>query len=152
MPQPFSTTRSYGSCDWAYVSVLVFGLVIALAGFLTGRSITAVRARAGLTKGIGWLRGGAEQAGFRTGPVGAWVYTYKRVLWIAVIAIAALVLVFWDQPTGRVIVGITLGVLVALVIIEFLGRPPGPAAPELSEPRAPRCCRSRRRLRDRLGH
>ena len=114
-------------------SVLVFGLVIALAGFLTGRSITAVRARAGLTKGIGWLRGGAEQAGFRTGPVGAWVYTYKKVLWIAVISIAALVLVFWDQPTGKVIIGITLGVLVALVIIEFLGRPPSPT-PELSEP------------------
>jgi hypothetical protein len=114
-------------------SVLVFGLVIALAGFLTGRSITAVRARAGLTKGIGWLRGGAEQAGFRTGPVGAWVYTYKRVLWIVVIAIAALVLVFWDQPTGKVIIGITLGVLVALVIIEFLGRPPSPAPPEISE-------------------
>ena len=117
--------------------VLVLGLVIALAGFLTGRSVTAVRARAGLTKGIGWLRGGAEQAGFRTGPVGAWVYTYKKVLWVAVIAIAALVLVFWDQPTGRVVLGITLGVLVALVIIEFLGRPPSPAAPELSEPESP---------------
>ena len=115
-------------------TVLVFGLVIALAGFFTGRSITAVRARAGVRSGIGWLRGGAEQAGFRTGPVGTWVYTYKRVLWIAVIAIAALVLVFWDQPTGRVIIGITLGVLVALVIIEFLGRPPSPEAPELAEP------------------
>jgi hypothetical protein len=117
--------------------VLVLGLVIALAGFLTGRSVTAVRARAGLTKGIGWLRGGAEQAGFRTGPVGAWVYTYKKVLWVAVIAIAALVLVFWDQPTGRVVLGITLGVLVALVIIEFLGRPPSPAEPELVEPESP---------------
>jgi hypothetical protein len=49
----------------------------------------------------------------------------KRVLWIVVIAIAALVLVFWDQPTGKVIIGITPGVLVALVIIEFLSRPPG---------------------------
>jgi hypothetical protein len=117
--------------------VLVLGLVIALAGFLTGRSVTAVRARAGLTKGIGWLRGGAEQAGFRTGPVGAWVYTYKKVLWVAVIAIAALVLVFWDQPTGRVVLGITLGVLVALVIIEFLGRPPSTAEPELIEPESP---------------
>ena len=113
--------------------MLVFGLVIALAGFFTGRSLTAVRARAGLSKGIGWLRGGAEKAGFRTGPVGAWVYTYKKVLWIAVIAIAALVLVFWDQPTGKVIIGITLGVLVALVIIEFLGRPPSPEAPETPE-------------------
>ena len=114
-------------------TVLVFGLVIALAGFFTGRSVTAVRARAGVSKGIAWLRGGAEQAGFRTGPVGSWVYTYKKVLWIAVIAIAALVLVFWDQPTGKVIVGITLGVLVALVIIEFLGRPPGPAAVETAD-------------------
>jgi hypothetical protein len=114
-------------------TVLVLGLIVALAGFLTGRSITAVRTRAGLSKGIGWLRGGAEQAGFRTGPVGAWVYTYKRVLWIVVIAIAALVLVFWDQPTGKVIIGITLAVLVVLVIIEFLGRPPSPAASEPQE-------------------
>jgi len=110
-------------------TVLVFGLVIALAGFLTGGSVTAVRARAGLRSGIGWLRGGAERAGFRTGPVGAWVYRYKRVLWIAVIAIAALVLVFWNQPTGKVIIGLTIAVLVALVIIEFLGRPPSPAPP-----------------------
>ena len=118
-------------------TVLVFGLVIALAAFFTGRSITAVRARAGVSKGIGWMRGGAESVGFRTGPVGAWVYRYKRVLWIAVIAIAALVLVFWDQPTGRVIIGLTLAVLVALVIIEFLGRPPTLAAPEPSEPESP---------------
>jgi hypothetical protein len=116
--------------------VLVFGLVIALAAFFTGRSVTAVRARAGIKAGIAWLRGGAERAGFRTGPVGAWVYTYKRVLWIAVIAIAALVLVFWDQPTGKVIIVIALCVLVALAIIEFLGRPPSPA-PVVAEPESP---------------
>ena len=108
-------------------TVLVFGLIVALAGFFTGRSITAVRARAGLSRGIAWLRGGAEKAGFRTGPVGAWVYRYKRVLRFAVLGIAALVLVFWDQPTGKVIIGMALCVLVVLVIIEFLGRPPSPA-------------------------
>jgi hypothetical protein len=118
-------------------TVLVLGLVIALAAFFTGRSVTAVRARAGVSKGIAWLRGGAEEAGFRTGPVGAWVYTYKKVLWIAVIAIAALVLVFWDQPTGKVIIGLTIGVLIALVIIEFLGRPPSPEAPEMAEVESP---------------
>jgi hypothetical protein len=118
-------------------TVLVFGLVIALAGFFTGRSVTAVRARAGLSRGIAWLRGGAERAGFRTGPVGSWVYSYKRVLRIAVIAIAALVLVFWDQPTGKVIIGITLCVLVVLVIIEFLGRPPSPVGAEPVESETP---------------
>ncbi len=87
----------------------------------------------GVSRGIAWLRGGAERAGFRTGPVGAWVYTYKRVLRIAVVAIAALVLVFWDQPTGKVIIVIALCVLVVLAIIEFLGRPPSPA-PEVAEP------------------
>jgi hypothetical protein len=65
--------------------------------------------------------------------VGAWVYTYKRVLRFAVLGIAALVLVFWNQPTGKVIVVIALCVLVALAIIEFLGRPPSPAAPEVVE-------------------
>jgi hypothetical protein len=114
-------------------TLLVLGLVVALAAFFTGRSVTAVRARGGLKAGIGWLRGGAEKAGFRTGPVGAWVYTYKKALWIAVIAIAALVLVFWNQPTGKVIVVIALCVLVALAIIEFLGRPPSPAL-EVAEP------------------
>ena len=109
-------------------TVLVFGLVLALAGFFTGRSTTAVRARGGLSKGIGYLRGGAEKAGLRTGPVGSWVYTYKRVLQFVTLGIAALVLVFWDRPTGKVIIVLALCVLVVLAIIEFLGRPPSPVA------------------------
>ena len=48
-------------------AVLVAGLVVAAAAFLTGGSVTAVRTRQGLTHGIGWLRGGAESAGLRTG-------------------------------------------------------------------------------------
>jgi hypothetical protein len=36
-----------------------------------------------------------------------------------------------------VILGITLGVLIALVIIEFLGRPPSPEIPEVAEPASP---------------
>jgi hypothetical protein len=50
--------------------------------------------------------------------MGAWVYTYKRVPRIAVIAIAALVLVLWDRPTGKVIIGLTLIVLLVMAIIE----------------------------------
>jgi hypothetical protein len=107
-------------------TVLVFGLIVALGAFLTGRSVTAVRIRTALGSGIASLRGGAERAGFRTGPVGAWVYRYKRVLQFVVLGIAALVLVFWDRPTGKVIIVLALCVLVVLAIIEFLGRPPSP--------------------------
>ena len=105
-------------------TVLVLALVVAAGAFLTGQSITAVRTRQGLASGIGWLRGSAEHAGWRTGPVGAWVYANKNVLRIAAVALAALVLVFWGQPTGKVIILLAGLLLVALAVIEFLGQPP----------------------------
>ena len=90
-----------------------------------------MRTRTGVTSAIGRLRGGAEQAGLRTGPVGSWVYANKRPLRIGVVALAAIVLVFWDRPSGQVIIVLALLALVVLAIIEFLGRPPQqPAALE----------------------
>jgi hypothetical protein len=47
------------------------------------------------------------------------------------------VLVFWDRPTGKVIIVLALCVLVVLAIIEFLGRPPTPAPPEPVELESP---------------
>jgi hypothetical protein len=108
-------------------TVLVLALVVAAGAFLTGQSVTAVRTRQGLAGAIGWLRGGAEQAGLRTGPVGTWVDANKRVLRIGAVALAALALVFWGRPTGKVVLGLTLALLAALAVIEFLGRP-GPRA------------------------
>ena len=84
-------------------AVLVAGLVVAAAAFLTGGSVTAVRTRQGLTHGIGWLRGGAESAGLRTGAVGTWVYAHKKLLRVLVVVAAALALTFWTQPTAGVV-------------------------------------------------
>jgi hypothetical protein len=105
-------------------SVLVLALVIAIGAFLTGPSVTAVRTRDGLTRGLGWLRGRGESAGLRTGPVGSWVYAHKQALRIGAVAAAGLALVFWGQPTGKVIILLAVLLLVVLAIIEFLGRPP----------------------------
>jgi hypothetical protein len=110
-------------------TILVLALVVAAGAFLTGQSVTAVRTRQGLSGAIGWLQGSAEHAGLRTGPVGTWVDANKRVLRIAAVAVAALALVFWGRPTGKVVLGLTLALLVALALIEFLGRP-GPRAQE----------------------
>jgi hypothetical protein len=113
-------------------TVLVLGLVVAAAAFLTGQSVTAVRTRQGLSNAIGWLAGGAERAGLRTGPVGTWVAEHKRALRIGAVAVAALALVFWGRPTGKVVLGLTLALLVVLALIEFLGRRPGQRTGELS--------------------
>jgi hypothetical protein len=104
-------------------TILVLALVVAAGAFLTGQSATAVRTRQGLAGAIGWLQGSAEQAGLRTGPVGTWVGANKRALRIGAVAIAALALVFWGRPTGKVVLGLTLALLVALALIEFLARP-----------------------------
>jgi hypothetical protein len=105
-------------------TILVLALVIAAAAFLTGQSATAVRTRQRLTVGIGRLRGGDEHAGWRTGPVGTWVYANKTLLRIAAVTLAALALVFWGQPTGKTILLLAGLLLVALALIEFLGQPP----------------------------
>jgi hypothetical protein len=110
-------------------TILVLALVVAAGAFLSGSSVTAVRTRQGLTGAIAWLQGSAEQAGFRTGPVGTWVHANKKVLRIAAVTLAALALVFWGRPTGKVVLGLTLVLLVVLALIEFLGRPaPRPVA------------------------
>jgi hypothetical protein len=104
-------------------TVLVLALIIAAAAFLTGPSVTAVRTRRAITTAIDRLRGGAEQAGWNTGPVGAWVYRNKTALRIVAVSVAAIALVFWGRPTGKVVIGLSLALLVVLAIIEFLGRP-----------------------------
>src|SRR5512132_3900109 len=101
-------------------TILVLGLVLAAGAFLTGPSVTAVKTRTGLANAIGW---GADRAGFSTGPVGAWVYTNKRALRIGAVTLAALVLVFWGRPTGKVVLGLTLALLV--VVARLWSRPGG---------------------------
>jgi hypothetical protein len=108
-------------------SVLVLALVVAAGAFLSGPSTTAVGTRQRLTAAIGRLRGGAGEAGLRTGPVGTWVDANKQLLRIGAVTLAVLALVFWGQPTGKVILLLAGLLLVALALIEFLGQPPRPA-------------------------
>jgi hypothetical protein len=112
-------------------TILVLALVVAAGAFLTGQSVTAVRTRQGLSDAIGWVSG---RAGVSTGPVGAWVEAHKKALRIGAVALACLVLVFWGRPTGKVVLGLTLALLVVLAVIEFLGRRPVEAAGATTAP------------------
>ena len=110
-------------------TVLVAGLIVAAGGFLAGPSATTVRIRAAFTRGLGWIRHGGERHGVSAGPAGRWTYTHRKALRIAAVALAALVFVFWGQPTAVTAVVIAVVLLVVLALIELIGSRP-PAQPE----------------------
>jgi hypothetical protein len=109
-------------------TLLVVGLVVAAAAFLTGPSATAISIRKGLKSGLGWVRQRGEHAGVSTGPVGTWTYTHRKGLRIGAVALAALLFVFWGRPTAAVVILIAILLLVVLGLIELIGRPPAKPA------------------------
>lgn len=104
--------------------LLVLGLVVALAGFLTGPQASAVRTRRGSAAALAWIRGTGERAGLTTGPVGRRVYAWRRQLRIAAVVAAVAVFVFWGNPTGLVVAFIAVVLVGVLGLIELIGRPP----------------------------
>ncbi|SEO56056.1 hypothetical protein [Trujillonella endophytica] len=100
-------------------ALLVLGLVLALAGFLAGRSETAVGIRSWTKERLHSIRGGPSP----DGRVGTWARRHVRGLRIAAVALAVLVFVFLTEPTGAAILVIAALLLVVLAVIEFLARP-----------------------------
>lgn len=103
-------------------ALIVLGLVLALAGFLAGRSDSAVRIRRWSADRLHSIRGGPAAGG----PVASWVRAHIRGLRIGAVMLAVLVFVFLEQPTGAAILVIAALLLVVLAVIEFLGRPEPP--------------------------
>jgi hypothetical protein len=104
--------------------LLVVGLIIAIAAFFTGPSAAAVATRRAFSSALGGVRASGERAGLHTGPAGRWVYTHRRALQLTAVGIAALVFVFWSQPTWQLAVIIAIVLLVVLGLIELIARPP----------------------------
>jgi hypothetical protein len=109
--------------------IAAFGIIIALAAFLSGPSRLAVRIRQGGRDLIGGLGRKADEAGWDAGPVGVWIAAHKVGLRIAGVVVAFLVLFLWDTPSALTLLVLALLLLVYLAAIEFLGRPAAPAAP-----------------------
>jgi hypothetical protein len=80
-----------------------------------------------LSSGLGRIRHGGG-----SGPASQWTYAHRTALRIGAVALAAVVFVFWGQPTAAVVVVIVILLLVVLGLIEVIGRPaaqPSPASP-----------------------
>jgi hypothetical protein len=101
-------------------------LVVAAGAFFTGPSTAAVRTRHALSSGLGRLRHGGE-----SGPASRWTYAHRHALRIGAVALAALIFVFWGQPTAAVVLLIAILLLVVLGLIELIGGRP-PAQPEVA--------------------
>lgn len=109
-------------------ALFVLALVVALGGFLAGSSDTAVSIRRWFTSQLQRIRGGPSP----TGPASTWVRAHVRGLRIGAVALAVLIFVFLERPTGVAILVIATGLLVVLAVIEFLARPGASAsAPRL---------------------
>jgi hypothetical protein len=109
-------------------TLLVVGLIVAIAAFFTGPSVTAVRTRGAVSGGLGWLRASGERAGLRTGPVGQWTFAHRHALRVGAVALFAIIFVFWGRPTAAVAVVLAILLLVVLGLIELVGRPPASTA------------------------
>ena len=110
--------------------LLVIGLLVAIAAFFTGPSVTAVRTRQGLSKGLGWVRARGERAGVQTGPVGSWTYQHRHALRISAVALFAIIFVFLATPSAASAITLAILLLVVLGLIELIGRPPAPGPAE----------------------
>jgi hypothetical protein len=104
--------------------LLVVGLIVAIAAFFTGPSVSAVRTRGAFSGGLGWLRASGERAGLRTGPVGAWTFAHRHALRIGAVALFGVIFVFWGRPTVAVAIVLAILLLLVLGLIELIGRPP----------------------------
>ncbi|MGW4203538.1 hypothetical protein [Streptomyces sp. NPDC004726] len=118
--------------------VVVLGVVVALAAWLTGRGERAVFVRQLWHSGISAVRSTADRAGMRTGPVGPWVHRYRPWITWVLVAAALLTYLLWSFPTAWVVVGLALTLLFALAVVDFLDESPGgggkPGAGEVAGP------------------
>jgi hypothetical protein len=102
-------------------AVAVLGIVIALVGYLTGSSASAAAIRRGFSKGMNSARGNAS--GRVPHPAEIFAARFRLPLRVGIIAIAIIVLVFWDYPSGLVVMMTALIAVLALLAVELLARP-----------------------------
>ncbi|MEU0539067.1 hypothetical protein ABZ319_04295 [Nocardia sp. NPDC005978] len=101
-------------------AVLVLGVVIAAAGFLTGSSRTAVAIRGGYGRALAAAR--SRRADRDPRSIEAFAARFRTPLRVAIIAAAVLTLALWSYPSGLVVIVTVLIAVVALLVVELVGR------------------------------
>jgi hypothetical protein len=115
--------------------VLVVALTVTVVAWLSTPHGSGATARSALTRGVDGLRRGRSRAGLDTGRVGVALATYRTPLRATVVAVAALLYLAQDHPTGGTALAFVLVTALVLLVLEVLAARPepapgGPPAPE----------------------
>jgi hypothetical protein len=108
-------------------AVLLLALVVAAIAWLVGPGPAPTAVRRTTTRTVARLRDLRGAEGRQPGTVETFVYTYKSALRGGVLALGVLVYVLASHPTALWTLVLVAVLGVALLVIEFLARPPVPA-------------------------
>lgn len=100
-------------------AIFALGVVLVAGAWLAGPSGASVKVRSVWDRALG-SGGAAAGSAVDLGPVPAWVARHLTGVRVAILAAAFLLLITWNQPTGKVVLFIALGTLVPLAIAQLL--------------------------------
>jgi hypothetical protein len=113
----------------------LIGVLVAAAAFLAGPSVAAVTLRRWGRAGLAYTKGGVGSLGLDLAPVTRWVQPRAGVLRGAVLAVGFVILLVQRYRTPDYVAWVAFGVVVGLVIVEFLAiEPRTPRRPDLTAP------------------
>ncbi len=105
-------------------AVLVLFLAVAAIAWVTGPENGPVAIRRGTNRALDAVRHRSDDAGLDTGRFGSALYAYRTALRGTILGGALIVYVLADHPTGAFSLTVLVVVLVLLLIVELLSRPP----------------------------
>lgn len=111
------------------VALALVGVLLALWAWLAGSGRSATAARGVLESGFSAVRGTWERRGLSTGRFGLAVDRFHGPIVIVGMALALLILIVTRPVSFGSVIGVTIGLLVFMILVEVLRRPT--AAPDL---------------------
>jgi hypothetical protein len=102
--------------------VIAIALVVAVTAWLTGPTHAAVATRATAKRIVGGAGESAGEHGVTFGALGAWVARYRTGLRVGAVLLVLVTLLLWNQPRGGTVLFLAILLLLALALIEFIGR------------------------------
>ena len=117
-------------------SLALVGLIFAIGGFLTGPSVTARTVRGWCVSAIAAAKGGAESLGLRMGGVTRSFAPRAGLARGIIVAVACAIVLLERYRTPSLVLWVTVGMLAALAVVEFLAVEPRARSGPRPEPLA----------------